>query len=273
MLKTRIIPVLLLKNGVLVRSRNFTLHQSTGNYIYQVERFSEWRADEIIYLDISRESSHDTDTGNSVIGSTSSNISKNSNKDNDIISVINQISKICRVPLTIGGGIRSIEDIRKRLAAGADKISINTIAIDNPSFIKESSREFGSQCIVVSIDVKKENGTWMVYKNFGKNSTNFTIDEWIALVVSLGAGEILLQSIDQDGRGNGYDLELVKHVEKMVEIPIVVLGGVGDFEHLLDGHKMNRDVALAAGNIFHFTERSIVNAKKFLLKSGVNVRV
>ena len=107
----------------------------------------------------------------------------------------------------------------------------------------------------------------------GKNSTNYTIDEWISLVVSLGAGEILLQSIDQDGRGNGYDLELVKHVEKMVEIPIVVLGGVGDFEHLLDGHKMNSDAALAAGNIFHFTERSIVNAKKFLLQSGVNVRV
>lgn len=273
MLKTRIIPVLLLKNGVLVRSRNFTFHQSTGNHIYQVERFSEWKADEIIYLDISRESSHCTDTGVNVIGSTSSNISKNGNKDHDIISVINKISKVCRVPLTIGGGIKSLEDIRKRLAAGADKVSINTIAIDNPSFIATSAEKFGSQCIVVSIDVKKENGTWMVYKNFGQNSTNLIIDDWIATVASLGAGEILLQSIDQDGRGDGYDLELVKHVEKMVEIPIVILGGVGDFTHLLDGHKVSNHVALAAGNIFHFTERSIVNAKKFLLKSGVNVRI
>ncbi len=166
---------MLLKNGILVRSRNFAFHQSTGNYIYQVERFSEWKADEIVYLDISRESSHCTETGVSVIGSTSSNLCKGEKKNNDIVSVISQISKVCRVPLTIGGGIKSLEGIKQRLAAGADKISINTVAIDDPSFISASAKEFGSQCIVVSIDVKKENGTWVVYKSFGKISTNLTI--------------------------------------------------------------------------------------------------
>ena len=155
MLKTRLIPVLLLKNGILVRSKNFSLHQSTGNHIYQVERFSEWKADEIIYLDISRDNIYDLKRGQSVIGSTSSNMNIESNIKSNMIDIIKSISKICRVPLTIGGKIRTLEDIRKRLKAGADKVVINTKAIENPKFINEASKEFGSQCTVVCIDVTK----------------------------------------------------------------------------------------------------------------------
>lgn len=274
MLKTRLIPVLLLKNGVLVRSRNFSLHQSTGNHIYQVERFSEWKADEIIYLDISREATHSMRSGNSTIGSTSSNL-HNSTEDcnTDIIQIIRKISKVCFVPLTVGGGIRTLEDIRIRLAAGADKVSINTIAIDEPDFITRASKEFGAQCIVVSIDVKKCNDSWKVYKNFGKDDANISIDEWVTMVEKLGAGEVLIQSIDCDGFGNGYDLNLIKYVEEKVKIPAIVLGGVGDFSHLVEGNNAGKNIALAAANIFHFTEHSVLNAKNFLYESGVNVRV
>jgi cyclase len=266
--------VLLLKNGVLVRSRNFSLHQSTGNHIYQVERFSEWKSDEIIYLDISREATHSMRSGNSTIGSTSSNL-HNSTEDcnTDIIQIIRKISKVCFVPLTVGGGIRTLEDIRIRLAAGADKVSINTIAIDEPDFITRASKEFGAQCIVVSIDVKKEEGAWMVYKNFGKVRINFSVEKWIKKVEGLGAGEILIQSIDRDGSGFGYDLELLKLVHRVAKIPIIALGGVGEFEHFVEASKVGKGIALSAANIFHFTEQSVLNAKKYLSNKGLDVRI
>ena len=180
---------------------------------------------------------------------------------------------MCNVPLTIGGGIRTIEDIRVRLSAGADKISINTAVIDDPSFIKTAANRFGSQCIVVSIDVKKENNDWRVYKNFGQVATSYSIDEWIKIVDQFGAGEILLQSIDRDGSGLGYDLELIKKVEKLTKKPIIVLGGVGDFSHFVDGCCANKNIALSAANIFHFTEQSILNAKKYLINKNINTRL
>jgi cyclase len=275
MLRTRLIPVLLLKNGILVRSRNFSFHQSTGNHIYQVERFSEWKADEIIYLDISRDSNHCMRLGNSIIGSTSSVLhnSEEYKYSTNITSVINKISKVCRVPLTVGGGIKSLEDIQSRLVEGADKISINTMAINNPDFISKASEKFGSQCIVVSIDVKKDGNSWKVYKNFGKVCTNLNVDEWAAKVEKLGAGEILIQSIDRDGNGSGYDLDLIRCIEEEVKIPIIALGGVGSFDHLVDGHRVSDNIALAAANIFHFTEQSVLNAKKHLSDNNVNVRI
>lgn len=273
MLRTRLIPVLLLKNGILVRSRNFSFHQSTGNHIYQVERFSEWKADEIIYLDISRESSHSMRFGTSTIGSTSSNLHNSSEECNtNIVQIISNISKVCYVPLTVGGRIRTLEDIRVRLAAGADKIAINTIAIEDPDFITRASKEFGSQCIVVSVDVKIYNNTWKVFKNFGKINTNIDVDKWLMTVEKLGAGEILIQSIDRDGSGCGYDLDLIKYVEGLVQIPIIALGGVGCFEHLVEGHRAGKSMALSAANVFHFTEQSVLNAKQYLVESGVNVR-
>jgi len=277
MLKTRLIPVLLLKNGILVRSNNFSLHQSTGNHIYQVERFSEWKADEIIYLDISRDNIYDLNKGQSVIGSTSSNININRDTKSNMIDIIKSISKICRVPLTIGGKIRTLEDIRKRLKAGADKVVINTKAIENPKFINEASKEFGSQCTVVCIDVTKSNinnkMNWQIVKSFGKEKTKLNLKDWIIKIQELGAGEILIQSVDRDGTGRGYDLDLIKIASKILKIPFIILGGVGSFQDLVDGYNANNDIALAAANIFHFTEQSVLNAKKFMLKNNINVRI
>jgi cyclase len=159
------------------------------------------------------------------------------------------------------------------LAAGADKVSINTIAIDEPDFITRASKEFGAQCIVVSIDVKKEEGAWMVYKNFGKVRINFSVEKWIKKVEGLGAGEILIQSIDRDGSGLGYDLELLKLVHRVAKIPIIALGGVGEFEHFVEASKVGKGIALSAANIFHFTEQSVLNAKKYLSNKGLDVRI
>jgi imidazole glycerol-phosphate synthase subunit HisF len=273
MLKTRLIPVLLLKNGILVRSRRFSFHQSTGNHLYQVERLSAWKADEIIYLDISRESDHCMKSGTSVIGSTSSNLHNTKPNNVDIRAVVSDISKVCRVPLTIGGRIKTLEEIRIRLSMGADKVSINTAALNNPDFIQNAAREFGSQCIVVSIDVKKEDDSWVVYKDFGKTRTNFSVEEWIKKVEDLGAGEILIQSIDRDGSGLGYDLELLKFVNKVAKIPIIVLGGVGEFEHFVEASMIGKNIALSAANIFHFTEQSVLKVKKYLSIKGLDIRI
>ena len=166
MLKTRLIPVLLLKNGVLVRSRNFTFHQLIGNHIEQVKRYSEWKADEIIYLDISRNNNYALDSIENIIGSSSSKSKIVKNSKQGIIDIIKDVSEVCRIPLSIGGKIKNLSDIKQRLNAGADKVVINSSAIANPNFIKEAALEFGSQCIVVSVDVKmvKEN-SWKIYKN------------------------------------------------------------------------------------------------------------
>tara|TARA_Y100000590_G_C15671214_1_gene996305 strand:- start:405 stop:1238 length:834 start_codon:yes stop_codon:yes gene_type:complete len=277
MLKTRLIPVLLLKNGILVRSRKFSLHQSTGNHIYQLKRFSEWKADEIIYLDISRDDIYDLNKGQSVIGTSTSNININNELKNDMIDIIKNISKICRVPLTVGGKIRTLTDIKKRLKAGADKVVINTKAIENPEFIKEASKEFGSQCIVVCVDVVKtglkNEKNWEIVKFFGKEKTKLDLKEWILKIQELGAGELLIQSVDRDGTGKGYDLDLIEFASKVSKIPFIILGGVGAFKDFINGYNINNDIALAAANIFHFTEQSVINAKKFMLKNNINVRI
>ena len=183
MLKTRLIPVLLLKNGILVRSRNFTFHQMMGNHIEQVKRFSEWKADEIVYLDISRDDSYGLDGNKNIIGSSSSNSEVVQNSKKNIIDIISDLSRICRVPLSVGGKIRTLEDIKKRLKAGADKVVINSVAIDNPEFIKKAAEEFGSQCIVVSIDVKKTSmDKWSIFKYFGKNITDLNLTKWIETI-------------------------------------------------------------------------------------------
>ena len=277
MLKTRLIPVLLLKNGILVRSRNFSLHQSTGNHLHQLQRFSEWKADEIIYLDITRDDKYNLYSGQSVIGSTSSNINSKHNNQNNIIDIIKSVSKVCRVPLTIGGKIKNVKDIRLRLKAGADKVAINTAALDNPSFIKEASEEFGSQCIVISIDVKKDinskSNNWNIYKSFGKEIVDLDLKEWVNKIQHLGAGEILIQSIDNDGKGKGYDLELLKTVSKISKIPVIALAGAGEYKDFVDCYNVNKDLALAAANIFHFTELSVLNAKKYMIKNKINTRL
>jgi cyclase len=274
MLKTRLIPVLLLKNGILVRSRSFSFHQMMGNHIEQVKRFSQWKADEIVYLDISRDDNYGLENNRNVIGSSSSKSEVVKKSHANFIEIISDLSRICRVPLSVGGKIKTLEDIKKRLKAGADKVVINSAAIDNPEFIKKAAREFGSQCIVVSIDVKKTSvDKWNIFKHFGKNLTDLDLNRWIETVQVLGAGEILIQSIDRDGTSRGYDLNLLKLVSKNISVPCIILGGAGSFDDFVKAHAVNNEVSLAAANIFHFTEQSVLNAKKHMFKHKINVRV
>jgi cyclase len=260
-LKVRLIPCLLLKNGLLVRSEEFTLHQVVGNPIHQVERFNAWAVDELIYLDITREGSHDARRDDHKIKSKA-----------DLLDIIEEVSRTCFVPLTFGGNIRTIEDIRMRMAHGADKVTINTQAAETPEFITEAAGIFGSQAIIVSIDVRTAGpGSWEVFTRSGKHATGLDAVAWAREAERRGAGEIFLNSIDRDGMAEGYDLPLIEAVAGAVGIPVIACGGVGRFEHLAEGVGAGAS-AVSAANIFHFTEHSTQRAKKVLAKAGVNVR-
>ena len=179
------------------------------------------------------------------------------------------------IPLTAGGGIRTLEDIHFLLKSGADKVSINTAALEQPEFIRQAAHRFGSQCIVASADVKWDSSAnrYEVYKGHGKEPTGRDPLEWCIELAKKGAGEILLNSIDRDGMGCGYDLPLVKKIVESVNIPVIALGGVGTFEHLAEGLVIGRASAVAAANIFHFTELSVINAKKYMQSVGIDVRL
>jgi imidazole glycerol-phosphate synthase subunit HisF len=262
-LKTRLIPCLLLKNGHLVRSEEFSFHQIVGNPLTQVERFNAWTVDELIYLDITREGAHDHNRDDHKV-----------KIEDDIIRIIELVSRRCFMPLTFGGGIRTVEDIRARLAAGADKVTINTQALATPEFITEAARIFGSQAIVVSIDaLQRGDGEWEAMGGFGKAATGRDVISWAQEAERRGAGEIFLNSIDQDGMANGYDIPLIRSVVDATTIPVIACGGVGRFAHLVKGAVEGGASAVSAANIFHFTEHSTVRAKKALADAGVNVRV
>jgi cyclase len=261
-LKVRLIPCLLLKNGLLVRSEEFSLHQVVGNPIHQVERFNAWAIDELIYLDITREGSHDVRRDDHKIKSKA-----------DLADIIEEVSRTCFVPLTFGGNIRTIEDIRMRMTHGADKVTINTQAAATPEFITEAARTFGSQAIIVSIDVRSQGSDgWEVFTRWGKDATGLNAVEWAREAERRGAGEIFLNSIDRDGMAEGYDLPLIEAVSKAVTIPVIACGGVGRFPHLVEGVHAGAS-AVSAANIFHFTEHSTQRAKKVLAEAGVDVRL
>ena len=209
-----------------------------------------------------------------IIGSSSSKSKIVKNSKQGIIDIIKDVSEVCRIPLSIGGKIKNLSDIKQRLNAGADKVVINSSAIANPNFIKEAALEFGSQCIVVSVDVKmvKEN-SWKIYKNFGQTPTDLNLKKWINTIQENGAGEILIQSIDRDGTSKGYDLKLLKTISKYIKVPFILLGGVGNFDDFIKAHKITKEASLAAANIFHFTEQSVLNAKKHMSKNDINVRI
>jgi cyclase len=261
MLKKRIIPVILLRNGLIVQSRGFKRYQSLGSPTAAVQRLSSWSSDELIYIDISNEPYYDLKRDD-----------LNHPKYDSIIDIIELISKKCIMPLTFGGGIRTIDDVRLRIKLGADKISINTVAIEKPSLITEIAEQFGSQCVVVSIDVKRnEKGVPFVYKR-GHEPTDFNPVEFAQMIEKLGAGEILLNSIDRDGTGMGFDIELINEVSNAVRIPVIALGGAGkwdDFEEVINKTKAS---AVAAANIFHHSENSIYNVKKYLYDKNFPVR-
>ena len=262
MLKKRLIPCLFLKNGFLVRSERFETHQLLGNAIHQVERFNEWEVDELIYIDITRDEDY--------------NIGRQDLKvkgDDDILAILEKVSRTCFMPLTFGGKIRSLNDIQARISRGADKVTLNTIAIEQPDFISQSAQFYGSQAIIVSMDVKElSQGEYGVFYHHGLKTANRNPVEWAREVEKLGAGEIFLNSIDRDGMACGYDLKLLEQVSSAVKIPVIACGGVGQFKHLAEGIKFGGVDAVAAGNIFHFTELSAKQARKALIKMQVDVR-
>lgn len=262
MLKTRLIPVLLLRNGLLVRSELFSIHQIIGNPINEVKRFNEWNVDELVYLDISAGDSYDTGREDHRVGSLS-----------DPLSILEAVGKNCFMPLTWGGRIRSIEDMRNCFVRGADKISINSAAVANPRLIADGADTFGRQAIVVSIDVKRSaDGRCEVYTEGGRTATGYDAVEWAARAESLGAGEILLQSIDRDGTGSGYDVELVSEVSRALTIPVIACSGVGMYEHYAAGVRAGA-AAVAAANIWHFRELSDRNGKRAMARAGIPVRL
>jgi imidazole glycerol-phosphate synthase subunit HisF len=262
MLKKRLIPVLLLQNGLLVRSELFRIHQVIGNPIYEVKRFNEWNVDELIYLDISTDGSYD--------------LRRDDHKVKGLqnpLEILDAVSRTCFMPLTWGGRIRSIEDMRLHFHHGADKITINTAAVMQPELITEAARTFGSQAIVVSMDVLRDsNGKLEVWIEGGHAPTGLDPQTWAKKVEDLGAGEILLQSIDRDGTGLGYDLDLINVVSSVTRIPVIACSGVGRYEQYAEGIKAGAS-AVAAANIWHFKELSDRGGKKALLKAGIEVRM
>jgi cyclase len=260
MLKQRIIPVILLRNGVIVQSRLFKRYQSLGSPTAAVKRLSSWNSDELIYLDISSTNVYN-------LGRDDLNYPDFSS----IEDIIKLIAKTNFIPLTFGGKIRNVNDIRNRLKNGADKITLNTAAIENPELINICAKEFGKQCIVISIDAKKtENNSYKVYKG-GKIETNISPFELAKNAENYGAGEILINSIDNDGAGNGFDLDLIQKMINSVNIPVIALGGAGKWEHFEEVLKTGVS-AVAAANIFQHSENSVYNLKKHLFDNGFNVR-
>ena len=248
MLTKRIIPCLDVKDGRVVKGINFINLIDAGDPVECAKAYSDLNADELVFLDITA----------------------SSDNRNTIVDVIERVAKNVFIPLTVGGGIRTTDDMRKILMAGADKISINSSAVKNPNLINEGAEIFGNQCIVVAIDAKKDNDSYKVYINGGRERTELDVIEWAKEVVKRGAGEILLTSMDKDGTKSGFDIELTKRVQEAVNIPIIASGGAGkmsDFKEVLE----YSDAALAA-SLFHFNEISINDLKKYLQGEGVPVR-
>lgn len=250
MIYHRVIPVLLFDNGAIYRSQQFARHYRLGDPFQQIERYKAWDVDEIVYLDM-----HRTTGGRR------------------LLDILPDISKNCFAPLAVGGGIRSIEDIHLHLEAGADRVVINSAAVDDPTFITEAARRYGAQAIIVSIDAKRRvDGSCEVVVDSGRRPTGMLAGDWAAEAASRGAGEIFVNSIDVDGMGTGYDIELLRSITTRVSIPVIACGGVGKFEHLAAGIRDGGTASVAAANIFCFKELSYTLAKDGLHQAGVSVR-
>jgi|AntAceMinimDraft_17_1070374.scaffolds.fasta_scaffold00443_13 cyclase len=261
MKKNRLIPVLLLRDGWIVQSKGFSRYQNLGNPTIAVKRLSEWAADELIYLDISKESNYDLRRDDL----------KHPNR-HSFLEIIDDVSRYTFMPITVGGKIRTLSDIEIRLKKGADKISVNTKPLEDKSFISKASKEFGAQCIVVSIDIKIINDKYVVMKKGGKEATEYEAIEWAKIAEDMGAGEILLNSVDRDGKRNGYDIKLLNNVANSVKIPVIALGGVGKWEHFEEALDNTKIDAIAAANIFHYIDQSVYLAKNHLFNKGYNFR-
>ena len=251
MLKVRIIPCLDVKDGRTVKGVNFVDLVDAGDPVEQARVYDAAGADELCFLDIT--ASHE-------------------NRDT-LYDVVRRTAEQCFMPLTVGGGIRAVEDIRKLLLAGADKVSINTAAVHRPEFVREAAEKFGSQCIVVAIDAKTTApGTYEIFTHGGRNATGIDAVEWARRMADYGAGEILLTSMDRDGTRQGFDVALTRAIADAVDIPVIASGGVGTLDHLVEGVREGHASAVLAASIFHFGEFSIADAKAHMAAAGVAVR-
>lgn len=252
MLAKRIIPCLDVTAGRVVKGVSFVELRDAGDPIEIARRYDEQGADELTFLDITA-----------------------SSDDRGIIfRMIEQVAEQVFIPLTVGGGVRQVEDVRNLLNAGADKVSINTSAVVNPQLVADASARYGSQCIVVAIDAKQvTSGKWEVFTHGGRKATGLDAVEWAVKMQTLGAGEILLTSMDRDGQKIGFDLQLTRSVCDALEIPVIASGGVGNLQHLVDGVKLGGADAVLAASIFHYGEYTVQQAKQFMAEQGIEVRL
>jgi len=251
MLAKRIIPCLDVKEGRVVKGTKFVNLRDAGDPVQAGLRYSEEGADELVFLDITA----------------------SSDQRNIVAEMVRRVADTINIPFTVGGGLRSVADIQEILRSGADKVSLNTSAVEDPTLVQKAAERFGSQCIVVAIDARRENGgSAKVYTHGGRTRTDHDAVEWAQTVADLGAGEILLTSMDADGTKRGYDLDLTRRISEAVRIPVIASGGVGSLQHLFEGLTEGAASAVLAASIFHFREVTIGQAKSYLRERGVIVR-
>ena len=252
MLKARVIPCLDVKDGRVVKGVQFVNLIDAGDPVEQAKVYDAAGADELCFLDIT--ASHEN--------------------RGTILDVVRATAEQCFMPLTVGGGVRTLDDVRKLLLAGADKVSINTAAVKNPDFVREASEKFGAQCIVVAIDAKQvAPGKWEIFTHGGRQPTGIDAVEWAKKMADYGAGEILLTSMDRDGTKDGFNLPLTRAISEAVDVPVIASGGVGTLQHLVDGVVEGKADAVLAASIFHFGEHTVPEAKAYMREAGVEVRL
>jgi len=251
MLAKRIIPCLDIDKGRVVKGVNFVNIKDAGDPVELAKFYNDEGADELVFLDITASFEN----------------------RNTMIDIVRKVAKQVFIPFTVGGGIRTVEDIRNMLLAGADKVSLNTTAVNNPEIITEIANIFGSQCIVIAIDVKKENNIWKVFTNGGRTDTNLNAVDWAKEVVKRGAGEILLTSMDRDGTKNGFDIEITKIISSNVNVPVIASGGAGKMEDFKNAFEKGFADATLVASLFHFGELKIKDVKDYLKKSDISMRI
>ena len=250
MLKKRIIPCLDIKNGRTVKGVNFLGLRDAGDPIELSHRYIESGADELVYLDITA----------------------TVNQENIFYDLIKKIAQTVDIPFTVGGGIKTLQDVSKIISSGADKISLNSRALEDPSLISKIAKRFGSQCLVLAVDTKEVQGSWIVYKNGGRVPTRYNAKEWIKIAQDLGAGEILLTSMNKDGTREGFALDIIQEISETINIPLIASGGAGTIGHFIDLFKNTKATGALAASIFHYQDISIKELKRKLLKKGIALR-
>lgn len=261
MLKKRLIPVLYIKNGLIVRSEKFKEHKIIGNVVNEVRRYNQWDIDELVYIDISRDKNYDSRRSD-----------HNVQRVNSIDEILELVSKECFMPLSFGGGIRDFDTIQNYLKKGADKVILNTLLHKNPEIARKAVNTFGSQAVIASIDYRVSDGRFYFYIENGSVKLDLDLHQMVKHIQQIGCGEVFLTSIDRDGTGEGYDLENINRFTEVFEIPVIACGGAissFDFQELADIEKIS---GIAAGNMFHFTENIYPRSKKTLKEKGLNFR-